>query len=117
MRLGFDLEGNLTFTATYSEATPGTTKTISCISSAFLTGEAATITAPFNPDIAPGEVIYVDPKYFKLRVNIAQVRDMYASLGNLWYVVDMQFTFSTRTTNTMTLRLNNISNKITSGEG
>lgn len=117
MRLGFDLQGNLTFTATYSEATPGTTKTISCIGSAFLTGEAATITAPFNPDIAPGEVIYIDPKYFKLRVNISQVREMYASLGNLWYVIDMQFTFSTRTTNTMTLRLNNISNKITSGEG
>ena len=117
MRLGFDVQGNLTFKGTYSEATPGTTKAISYIGSAFLTGGAASITAPFNPDIAPGEVIYVDPKYFKLRVNISQVRDMYASLGNLWYVVKMDFTFSTRSTNMMTLLLNNISNKVTSGEG
>ena len=117
IRLGFDAQGNLTFTATYSEVTPGTTKAISYIGSAFLTGGAALITAPFNPDIAPGEVIYVDPHYFKLRVNTKQVRDMYASLGNLWYVIEMDFTFSTRTTNTMTLKLNNISNKVTSEEG
>lgn len=117
IRLGFDMQGNLTYTATYSEAMPGTTKAISYIGSAFLSGEAAVITAPFNPNIAPGEVIYVDPKYFKLRVNIAKIRDMYAALGNLWYIIEMQFTFSTRTTNTMTLKLNNIANKITSEEG
>ena len=117
LRLGFDGQGYLTFTATYSKAFPGTTKSLSFISSAFLTGEAATMTAPFNPDIAPGDVIYVDPKYFKTRVNLEAVRQMYNSLGNLWYVIEMQFTFSTRTTNTMTLKLNNTENDIMSGEG
>lgn len=118
MRLGFDIKGKLYFTATYSNATPGTSKTLSCIGSAFLTGtSSATVTAPFNPDIAPGEVIYIDTKYFKTRVNIAAIREKYASMGNLWYIIDMQFTFSTRGANTMTLQLNNISNKVTSGEG
>ena len=117
MCLGFDEQGNLRFTGSYSGASPRTTKALSCIGSAFITGEAATVTAPFNPNISPGEVIYVDPKYFKTRVNIEAIRQMYAALGNLWYVIEVQFTFSTRTTNTMSLLLNNITNVITSGEG
>lgn len=118
IRLGFNTIGELEFTATYSKATPGTTKSLSYISSAFLTGTAsATVTAPFNPDIAPGEVIFVDSKYFKTRVTAEQVKQKYSSMGNLWWVISMQFTFSTRTTNTMTLQLNNISNKIKAGEG
>ena len=118
IRLGFDREGYLSFTGTYSDATPGAVKTLSSIGSAFLTGtSSATLTAPFNPDIAPGEVIYVDTKYFKTRVNVAAVREKYASMGNLWYVIEIQFTFSTRGTNMMTLKLNNISNKVTSEEG
>lgn len=118
LRLGFNPQGELEFTATYSNASPGATKSLSCIGSAFLTGTAtATVTAPFNPDIAPGEVVFINSDYFKTRVTLEQVRQQYASMGNLWWVVEMQFTFSTRTTNTMTLKLNNISNKVKSGEG
>jgi hypothetical protein len=119
LRLGFNPEGVLTYTNSYSEVSPGTVKALSCIGSAFLTGtDSATVTAPFNPNISPGEVIYIDPKYFKTRVNVTdEMRQKYKSMGNLWYVIEMQFTFSTVTTNTMTLMLNNISNKITVGEG
>ena len=117
LRLGFDAQGVLQFTATYSEAFPGTTKALSCIGSAYLIGEAATVTAPFNPDINPGDVIYVDPFYFKTRVNVEGMRETFDALGNLWSVIENKFTFSTRTTNTMTLTLNNIGNKVTSGEG
>ncbi len=117
LRLGFTSDGRLVCRGVYSDIFPGATKGLACLGSAFLTGEAATITAPFNPDIAPGEVIFVDPKFYKTRVNVAQVRAMYASLGNLWWVISMQFTFSTATANTMTLQLNNIKNTIESGEG
>ena len=118
LRLGFDKEGRLVYTSTMSEPSPGTVKALSCIGSAFLTGtSSATVTAPFNPDIAPGEVIYIDTKYFKTRVNMEAVRQAYASMGNLWYIIEMQFTFSTLTTNTMTLLLNNIANKVEAGEG
>lgn len=119
LRLGFNPEGVLTYTNSYSEVSPGTVKALSCIGSAFLTGtDSATVTAPFNPNISPGEVIYIDPKYFKTRVNVTdEMRQKYKSMGNLWYIIEMQFTFSTVTTNTMTLTLNNISNKITVGEG
>lgn len=118
LRLGFNKEGKLSFTSTFSEPTAGTVKSLSCIGSAFLTGtSSATVTAPFNPDISPGEVIYIDTKYFKTRVNVEAVREAYASMGNLWYVIEMQFTFSTITTNTMTLLLNNIANEVQAGEG
>lgn len=120
IRLGFDPQGKLTLTSTFSGASPGTVKALSCIGSAFLTGtETATVTAPFNPNIAPGEVIYIDPKYFKTRVNVTdKMRAAYKSMGNLWYIIEMQFTFSTVVnTNTMTLILNNINNKVTAGEG
>ena len=118
LRLGFNKEGKLSLTSTFSEPTPGTVKALSCIGSAFLTGtSSATVTAPFNPDIAPGEVIYIDTKYFKTRVNVEAVREAYASMGNLWYIIEMQFTFSTITTNTMTLLLNNIENEVKAGEG
>jgi len=120
LRLGFDIEGYLTCRGSYSKAFPGTTKSLYCICSAFLTGTAsATVTAPFNPDIAPGEVIFIDTDYFKTRVtaNAAGVREAYAAMGNLWYVIEISFTFSTQTSNTMTLLLNNIKNEITSNEG
>lgn len=117
IRLGFDSQGKLRYTCTYSETFPGTTKALSYIGSAYLVGEAATVTAPFNPDINVGDVIYVDPKYFKTRVNIANMREKFDALGNLWSVISMQFTFSTRTTNTMTLKLSNTGNDIKSGEG
>lgn len=119
LRLGFNYDGQLTLTSTYSHASPGTVKALSYIGSAFLTGtETATVTAPFNPNISPGEVIYIDPKYFKTRVNVTDVmRTKYKNMGNLWYIIEMQFTFSTVSTNTMTLLLNNINNEITVGEG
>lgn len=120
LRLGFDPRGKLTLTSTFSEASPGTVKALSCIGSAFLTGtETATVTAPFNPNIAPGEVIYIDPKYFKTRVNVTEkMRAAYKNMGNLWYIIEMQFTFATTVnTNTMTLLLNNINNKVSAGEG
>lgn len=119
LRLGFDTQGKLIITSTLSGATPGTVKALSCIGSAFLTGtESATVTAPFNPNISPGEVIYIDPKYFKTRVNVTDVmRTKYKNMGNLWYIIEMQFTFSTLHANTMTLMLNNINNKIKVGEG
>lgn len=118
LRLGFDSQGKLSFTGTYSEVMPTTVKALSCIGTAFLTGtKSATVTAPFNPGISPGEVIYIDTKYFKTRVNIDAIRTAYKSMGNLWYVIEVAFTFSTQTTNTMTLKLNNIDNKITVKEG
>lgn len=117
IRLGFDSQGKLRYTGTYSKTFPGTTKALSYIGSAYLVGEAATVTAPFNPDINPGDVIYVDPFYFKTRVNTKNMREKFNALGNLWSVVSNKFTFSTRTTNTMTLKLNNTGNDVTSGEG
>ena len=117
LRLGFTPDGMLICRGSYSDVFAGSIRGLSSLGSAFLSGEAATLTAPFNPDIMPGEVIYVDPKYFKTRVNIEQVRKMYKSLGNLWWVISIQFTFSTATTNTMTAQLNNVKNTIESGEG
>lgn len=117
MRLGFTHTGMLVCRGSYSDVFPGSTRGLSSLGSAFISGEAATITAPFNPDIVPGEVIFVDPKYFKTRVNIEQTRSLYKSLGNLWKVISMQFTFSTVTTNTMTLQLNNVKNTVEAEEG
>lgn len=119
LRLGFDSQGRLRLTSTYSNVSPGTVKALSCIGSAFLTGTStATVTAPFNPNISPGEVIYINPKYFRTRVNVTEeMRAKYKSMGNLWYVIEIQFTFSTMYANTMTLMLNNINNKIKTGEG
>lgn len=119
LKLGFDKDGILRVSSTFSGASPGTVKALSCIGSAFLTGTStATVTAPFNPNIAPGEVIYIDPKYFKTRVNVTdEMRAKYKNMGNLWYIIEMQFTFSTISANTMTLLLNNINNEIGVGEG
>lgn len=118
LMLGFDLQGNLQITSTFSEANPMSVKALKAIGSAVLTSTfSATITAPFNPDIKPGDVIAVDSKYFKTRLNTEAVRSGYASLGSLWYVVSMEFTFSTYTTNTMTLILNNLNNKIRAAGG
>lgn len=118
LKLGFDEQGFLRCLEAYSEGTPMTVKALHAIGTAFLTSSnSATVTAPFNPGILPGEVIYIDARYFKTRVNLDAVRDAYKSMGNLWYVIQTQFTFSTHTTNTMTLLLNNIANAIKASEG
>lgn len=118
LRLGFSTVGRLWCTCSYSESTPYNIKAISAIGSAVLTSTStATITAPFNPNIMPGEVIFIDSRYFKTRLSIEAVRDEYKNLGNLWYVVQISFTFSTQTTNTMTLQLVNTTAKITAQEG
>ena len=117
LRLGFDHQGKLIFTSTYANTTGGTMKSITAIGSAYLSGQAGTVTAPFNPDMLPGEVIYIDSKYFKTRVNIEATRDLYKSMSDNWWIVSVDFTFSTRTTNNMTLQVNNIQNEITTGEG
>lgn len=118
MKLGFDLQGQLRITGAFSEGGPANVKALSAIMSAFLNGEAATVAAPFNPGIMPGDIVFIDMKYFKTRVNIVgQTRELYKSLGNLWFVTSIQFTFDTMTTNKMTLLVNNLSNKIKASEG
>ena len=118
LRLGFSTVGRLWCTCSYSESVPYNVKAISAIGSAVLTSTStATITAPFNPNIMPGEVVFIDSRYFKTRLNIDAVRDEYKNLGNLWYVLQTSFTFSTHTTNTMTLQLVNTTDKITAQEG
>lgn len=113
LKLGFNKESSLCVTSTYSEVNPMSVKALTAIGSAVLTsGQSATVTAPFNPDIAPGAVVFIDSKYFKTRLNIGAIRDSYRSMGNLWYVLSMEFVFSTHTTNTMTLLLNNLQNTI-----
>ena len=117
LRLGFNHQGKLIFTSTYTNATGGTMKALTAIGSAYLSGEAGTVTAPFNPELLPGEVIFIDSKYFKTRVNIKETRDLYKSMSDCWWIVSADFTFSTRTTNNMVLKVNNVKNEITSGEG
>jgi hypothetical protein len=118
LKLGFDETGNLTCLEAYSEGTPMSVKALYAIGSAFLTStQSATVTAPFNPGILPGEIVFIDSRYFKTRINLDKVRDAYKSMGNLWYVIQTQFTFSTHTTNTMTLLLNNVRNSINASEG
>lgn len=118
LRLGFDNQSNLTVTTTYSEVNPTTVKAITAIGSAVLTSSSsATVTAPFNPGLTPGEVIYLDSQYFKTRINTEAVRPYYATKGNLWYIRTMEFVFSTYDTNMMTLGLNNLNNIIVAQEG
>ena len=119
LRIGFDRLGKMVITGTYSDVCPAALKTIAAIGSAVYTStKSATITAPFNPDVMPGDVVYVDTKYFKTRINIqGSVREDYQSMGNLWWVLTVQFTFSTLSTNTSTIQLNNIGNKIGAKEG
>ena len=116
MKLGFDAQGQLRITGSYADTGPANTKALSAIGSAFLSGEEATVTGPFNPGIMPGDVVYIDVKYFKTRVNIeGQTREMYKSLGNMWSVISMKFTFDTMSTNNMLMQVNNLNNKITAG--
>jgi hypothetical protein len=117
LRLSFDHGGNLLCRCSYSAATPTTVKALYAIGSATLTSENATVTAPFNPGLMPGEVMYVSAKYFRTRVNIDAVRDAYKNMGDLWYIVSTQFTFSTYTANNMTLLLNNIKNRVSAKDG
>lgn len=118
LRLGFDSQSNLTITTTYSEVNPAAVKAITAIGSAVLTSSAsATVTAPFNPGLTPGEVIYLNSKFFKTRINTEAVRPYYETKGNLWYIRTMEFVFSTYDTNTMTLGLNNLNNIIVAQEG
>lgn len=117
LRLGFDHGGNLLCRCSYSEATPMTTKALYAIGSATLTSENATVTAPFNPGILPGEVVYIERRYFRTRVNLDSVRDAYKNMGDLWNVIQSQFTFSTYGANMMTLLLNNIKNRVEAKAG
>lgn len=118
VKLVFDFSGKLIINGLFTKALAINTKSLAAIGSAFMTStSSATVTAPFNPGILPGEVIFVDPKYFRTRVNIDVVREAYKSMGNLWRVMSTEFTFSTQTTNTMTLQLVNIDNIITAKDG
>lgn len=119
VKLVFDYRGKLIVHGLFStKASAINIKALAAIGSAFMTStSSATVTAPFNPGILPGEIIYVDPKYFRTRVNIDTVREAYKSMGNLWNVLSTEFTFSTQTTNTMTLQLVNIDNIITAKDG
>ncbi len=117
LKLGFDEGSNLRARCSYSEATPMSIKALYAIGSATLTSENATLVAPFNPGILPGEVIAVDARYFRTRVNIDSVRDRYKNMSALWNVIQTQFAFSTHSVNTMTLLLNNIKNKVEAKAG
>lgn len=118
VKLGFDLYGRLIVYGLFTKAAAINIKSLSAIGSAFMTStSSATVTAPFNPGILPGEIIFIDPKYFRTRVNIDAVREAYKSMGNLWRVLSTEFTFSTQTTNNMTLQLVNIDNIITAKDG
>ena len=117
LRLSFDHGGNLLCRCSYSNATPTSVKALYAIGSATLTSENATVTAPFNPGLLPGEVVYISAKYFRTRVNIDAVRDAYKNMGDLWHIVQTQFTFSTFTANNMSLLLNNIKNKVSAKDG
>lgn len=116
IRLGFNSTSNLTLYGAYTGINPANTKALSVIGSAYLSGYAATVTAPFNPDILPGDVVFIDVKYFKTRVNMEGApRELLRSFGNLWKVVSCEFTFDTFTVNRMVLTLNNLSNLVSAG--
>lgn len=118
VKLVFDFNGKLIVNGLFTKASAINTKALSAIGSACMTStSSATVTAPFNPGILPGEVVFIDPKYFRTRVNIDIVRKDYKSMGNLWRVISTEFTFSTQTTNTMTLQLVNIDNIVTARDG
>jgi len=119
VKLVFDFSGKLIVHGlTTRKVSAINLKSLAAIGSAFMTStSSATVTAPFNPGILPGEVIFVDPKYFRTRVNIDTVRGAYKNMGNLWRVLSTEFTFSTHTTNNMTLQLVNIDNIITAKDG
>lgn len=118
LMLCFDYRGQLVVRALYSGKDPTTVRALTSIGSAYLTStSSATVTAPFNPGLSPGELVYINTKYFKTRVNIQNIREAYSSMGNLWYVISTQFTFSTFGANTMTLMLNNTNNVVKMGEG
>ena len=118
VKLVFDFSGKLIVSGLISSALAVNIKSLSAIGSAFMTStSSATVTAPFNPGILPGEIIFVDPRYFRTRVNIDSIREAYKGMGNLWRVISTEFTFSTQTTNTMTLQLVNIDNIITGKDG
>lgn len=116
IKLGFDSTGKLMLSGSYSDDNPAAMKALSVVGNAFFSGDAATVTAPFNPDIMPGDVIYIDIKYFKTRVNMEGApRERYQSLGNTWKVISSEFVFDTFTANRMVLTLNNLSNIVKGG--
>ena len=118
LRLGFDMHGKLTVLGYSDTVNPAAVRTLSAIGSAFMTStSSATVTAPFNPSIMPGDIVEIDARYFKTRVNFSAVREAYKSMGNLWRVSMTAFTFSTQGTNTMTLSLINITNPVLAQEG
>lgn len=118
IKLGFDIQGVLHISGSYTETAPANVKSINGIGNAFLSGNAATVQAPFNPGILPGDIVFIDVKYFKTRVNMEGVaREQYANKGNLWWVVSSQFVFDTHKTNIMTLLLNNTENSVSGKEG
>lgn len=118
LRLGFNSLGTLWCTSSYSETSAYNIKSIAAIGSAVLTSTStATVTAPFNPGVMPGEVVFINSKYFKTRITIASTHKDYENLGNLWYIIQTSFTFSTHTTNTMTLKLVNTLAEISAQAG
>lgn len=93
--------------------TKPTLVTLTNIGSAYYMGaSAATVTCPFNPAVRPGATVYIDTKYFKTRVSTTldtKFKKAMENQSSLWTVNTMNVTFSTYTTNTMTLQLSNIS--------
>ena len=118
LRLGFSPTGKLQCVSAFAQGTPTAVKALHAIGSAFKKStDSATVTAPFNPEIFPGDLIFIDARYFKTRITIDAVRDRYKASGDLWIVYSMQFTFSTMTTNTMTMELVNEQLQISGNEG
>ena len=118
LRLGFNQWGELKVSATYTAADPMAVAAITAMGSAVLTSpSSATITGPFIPNLAVGQVVQINPKFFKTRINTEVTRSEYDKIGTLWYINSLEFTFSTHTTNNMTLQLVNISNSVIASEG
>lgn len=87
-------------------------KALSNISSAYMSGDSVgVVSAPYNPEIEIGDFVYVNPKYFKTRIaNIVAFNK--GTIYSVWCVDKLNFTFSTYTTNTMTLTMVNVQNDI-----
>lgn len=118
IKLGFDTRGFLHLSGSFTDSAAANYKTLNGIGNAFLSGDAATVQAPFNPGVLPGDVVFIDVKYFKTRVSMEGIsRERYANKGNLWWVISSQFVFDTHKTNTMTLLLNNTENPVSATKG
>lgn len=115
--LNLFLEDNIVRVYSFSdEPMSDKLKAVTMIGTAYIEGDRGVVTAPWNPTIHVGDLVYIPRVFFRSRISLRQFNSASSYQTDTWKVYTMTITFGTTgAVNQMNLELINMRNNIGKG--